>query len=100
MHRTIAAGVVAWVFLLSSDAVACQSDRDCSAASRCVRAFGQLEGVCERGVAPVEGNERRPFGAPDAPKRREGQACELSIDCFYPLTCVLQPNTNQGVCTR
>ena len=53
--------VIILIFFFSLDAAACQNDRDCPAASRCVRTFGQLEGVCERGVGPVdEGFRRRP----------------------------------------
>ena len=100
MHRLFAAGAIALILLFSSDAFACQHDRDCPAASRCVRTWGQGQGFCERGVAPIEGDETRRIGDPSAPRRTEGQSCELTVDCVPGLVCAMQSNGDVRICSR
>lgn len=100
MRRLLAAVAATLVLVLSIDAVACQSDRDCSAASRCVRTFGEPYGVCERGVVPSDAKEGRRIDEPDAPKRTEGKRCQFTDDCASGLTCVAQGDPNQRVCSR
>ncbi len=100
MHRLLAAAAIPLILLLSTDARACQNDRDCGAASRCVRTPGQLDGVCERGLAPIQGDDPRRIGHPDRPQGLEGQVCELTVDCVQGLFCVMQPNTDVRICSR
>ena len=100
MRRLLACGTIALILLHSMDAVACEHDRDCPAASRCVKSFDKVEGVCERGVAPIEGDQRRRVGDPRAPKATEGKPCEFTSDCDDGLTCVAQSNSNLRVCSR
>lgn len=100
MRHLLTGGAITLILLFSTDSVACQNDRDCPAASRCVRTFGQTEGICERGVAPIEGDEQRRIGDPAAPKGTEGKPCEFTIDCVSGLTCVAQSNSSLRVCSR
>ena len=100
MHRLLAGGATALILLLSTDGRACWNDRDCPAASRCVRTWGPGEGVCEHGIAPIQGDDPRRIGHPDRPKATEGQACELTVDCMRGLVCSMQPNTDARICTR
>ena len=101
MRHLLSGGAISLILLLSSDAVACQSDRDCPAASRCVRTtFGQSEGVCETGVAPIEGEERSRVGESGAPKGTEGKPCEFTGDCASGLSCVAKSNSSLRVCSR
>ncbi|HEY8152881.1 MAG TPA: hypothetical protein VII72_01995 [Myxococcota bacterium] len=100
MRRLFVVASIASILLLGVDAVACQTDTDCSAASRCIRTFGQLEGVCERGISPVQGVERRPLGAPGTPKGEEGHPCELEEDCGSGLHCVAKTDSTTRICGR
>jgi len=100
MHRLLAGAAVPLILLLSTDGRACQTDQDCGGASRCVRTWGQNDGVCERGMAPIQGDERRPLGDPNRPRATEGKACELTVDCVQGLFCLAQPNTDARVCGR
>jgi len=101
MRRVLAGGAISLILLLSIDAVACQGDRDCPAASRCVRTtFGQSEGVCERGVAPIEGEGRPRVGESGAPKGTEGKPCEFTEDCAPGLVCAAQSNSSLRLCSR
>ena len=86
--------------LVAGDAFACRNDRDCPAASRCILVWGQLEGVCKRGVSPIPGQESIRIGDENAPKAVEGQPCEFTVDCMRGLTCMAQPDTSVRVCRR
>jgi hypothetical protein len=98
MYRLLAG--IPLILLLSTDAAACQTDQDCGGASRCVRTWGQSQGVCERGIAPIQGDDPRSFGNPNRPKATEGQACELTVDCMQGLVCAMQPNSEARICSR
>jgi len=100
MRRLLAGGAITLILVLSTDVDACQVDQDCPAASRCVRTFGQPEGICERGVPPIEGDEQRRIGDPANPKGTEGKPCEFTIDCASGLTCAAQSNSSLRVCSR
>jgi hypothetical protein len=100
MHRLLAVGAGALILLLSTDGQACWNDRDCPGASRCVRTWGGSEGVCEHGIAPIQGDDHRRIGDPNRPKGTQGQACELTVDCMEGLVCAMQANTSVRICTR
>jgi hypothetical protein len=101
--RLVAQGVISAILLLvSPDAFACDHDRDCPAASRCVKViFGETRGVCKRGVTPVEGEEKRsPYGEnPNRPKRGVGDACQFHAECAEGLQCLIQPDGSGQVCS-
>lgn len=100
MYRVIAGVAILLILMLSRDALACRSDQDCGGASRCVRILGQIDGVCERGLPPIQGDDHRRLGDPDRPKGTQGQACELTVDCMEGLVCAMQPNTDVRICSR
>jgi hypothetical protein len=100
MHRLLAAGAIALILLLATDGEACWSDQDCGGAHRCVRTWGGGEGVCERGIAPIQGDDPRRIGDRDRPRSKERQPCELTVDCMEGLVCSMQPNTDVRICTR
>jgi hypothetical protein len=100
MLRLLAGGAGVLILLLSTDARACWNDRDCPGASRCVRTWGGKEGVCEHGIAPIQGDDPRRIGHPGRPKGTQGQACELNVDCMEGFVCAMQPNTDVRICTR
>lgn len=99
MRILLAFGVIAQIFVLSLDAAACHNDFDCSAGSRCVKSFEQMEGTCKRGVEPVEGEPRRQIGDPYAPKGSVGELCEFTSDCASGLSCVERRNSAAKVCS-
>jgi hypothetical protein len=100
LMRTRVGGALIAFLLLATDAAACTNDRDCPAGSRCViGSFGAIEGVCQRGVAPIEGDEWRIQGR-EGPKIGAGQACEFSVDCAEGLTCQRVENSSVRTCRR
>ena len=98
MHRLMAGGAFGLILLLSIDAAACQFDNDCPGGGRCVKTFGDREGVCERGVAPPHGQPERNVGGRDRPKGLEGQRCEFGGDCANGLYCMQTSNPEVRVC--
>ena len=97
---TMAAIVVGLLFL-PHDASACERDFECPAGSRCVKRFGELDGVCQRGVSP---DPRRDQGRPTPGKARTpgraGAPCEFQTDCGPGLSCVSRGSSSQRVCSR
>ena len=99
MYRIFAAATIATILLFPGRAPACDWDSDCPAASRCVKRFGQPEGVCQRGIAPIDTDERRSPRDPRKPGT-VGQPCDFQSDCLRGLTCVAQGNPTQKVCSN
>ena len=88
-------------FMLATDAAACTTDTDCPGGSRCVfSSFGSAEGVCERGVDPIGGNQPRRIHGREGPKIGQGQACEFSVDCAEGLSCQREDNSSLRTCRR
>jgi hypothetical protein len=90
---------MAAILLFAIDAFACQIDRDCPPTSRCVRSWGRIEGICQRGIAPDPGEEPRRIGE-EGPKAREGEQCEMTIDCAPGLLCTIERDSSLSVCVR
>lgn len=100
MQWIFACGATVVFLALPIEASACRGDWDCPATSRCVKSFGQLNGTCERGLPPINENDRRTVGDPRNPKKTLGKACQFDIDCASGQSCVAQGNTGLGVCRR
>ena len=97
MRRLLCGGAIALILLLSMDAIACKVDSDCPDSFRCVWLFGELEGLCERGVTDWDEPSRV---SPANRNTTEGKRCELDGDCDAGMTCMAQGNTDRRVCRR
>jgi len=97
MRCLLAGGAITLMLLLSFDAAACKSDTDCPGATYCVRLFGEVEGLCEKGV--TDWNAKKPVN-PDNKNTTEGKRCEMNADCDAYMSCVAQPNLKYRVCRR
>jgi hypothetical protein len=97
MRVLLWAAPIALILLLSIDAAACTSDSDCPGSTYCVRLFGELEGLCEKGV--TNWDAKKPV-APANKNTTEGKRCEVDADCDAYMSCVAQPNLKYRVCRR
>lgn len=98
--RLIALGAISAILLISPDATACNNDRDCPAASRCVHLrFGDANGVCKHGVTPIEGEKQERIPTKDGPKLAVGEACQFHGECADGLQCIRDPNGSGQFCS-
>ena len=81
-------------------ALACSFDTDCSPGSKCVKASGQIYGVCAGGISPGNANDRQPVYSPLDPNRTTGNTCSFDIDCGPGSKCVKSQSSIYGVCLR
>jgi len=99
MHQIFTAATILLILLIPRSSPACQTDRDCSAGSRCVKRFGQLQGACARGAPINDGSERLPRN-PAHPVGSDGEPCQFESDCAAGLRCVAQSSSAASVCSR
>ena len=98
MLRLLAGVWLALIVLVPSDGFACRADSDCTGPARCVKTYGEREGVCERGVAPVDEQPGRHVADPERASGTEGQRCEFGGDCVEGLYCMPTSNPKIRVC--
>jgi hypothetical protein len=98
--RLIALAAIGAILLISPEAAACYNDRDCPAASRCVKLrFGDPTGVCKHGVEPIEGERQERVPTKDGPKLARGEACQFHAECADGLQCLRDPNGSGQFCS-
>ena len=90
----------AWIALLglaltSGSATACSFNTDCDIGSRCVKQYGELDGVCVGGMYPGNSNDDAPVYQPGS---RRGYTCSFNTDCDVGQSCVKQSGSIDGVC--
>lgn len=88
------------VVLFPTAAFACSFDTDCQPGSKCVKARGQIYGVCMGGMSPGNRNDRQPVYSPLDPNRTTGNTCSFSTDCGPGSVCVKERGQIYGVCLR
>jgi len=79
---------------------ACSFDTDCNPGSKCVKAKGQIYGVCLRGISPGNSNDRQPVYNPLDPNRTTGNTCSFNTDCGPGSKCVKGSGSIYGACLR
>ena len=79
---------------------ACSFDTDCSPGSKCVKASGQLYGVCAGGLFPGNKNDRQPVFSPVDPNGTTGNTCSFDTDCGPGSKCVKGSGSIYGACFR
>ena len=97
--RLFALAAIGAILLYSPDADACYNDRDCPAASRCVRLRVNEPGVCKRGMVPIEGEQQERVPTKDGPKLARGEPCQFTFECAQGLQCIRDPNGSGQYCS-
>jgi hypothetical protein len=80
--------------------LACSFDTDCSPGSKCVKANGQIYGVCVGGISPGNTNDQQPVYSPLDPNRTVGNTCSFDTDCGPGSQCVKSQTSIYGACMR
>ena len=97
--RLLALTAISAFLLISLDAAACNNDRDCPAASRCVKLRWGDPGVCKHGVTPIEGEKPELVPTKDGSKLAVGEPCQFTIECAEGLECRRDPNGSGQYCS-
>ena len=82
-----------------AQSMACAFDTDCSPGSKCVRASGQVIGVCTGGGFPGNKYDQKPYMDPFDPNRTVGKTCSFNVECGPGSKCALGLGI-YGVCVR
>jgi hypothetical protein len=80
--------------------LACDFDTDCGVGSRCLKAAGQIHGICAGGMNPGNSSDRSPVYSPLDPNRTVGNTCNFNTDCGPGSKCVKEAGQIHGVCMR
>ena len=94
---------LAALLFVGATAVACDFDTDCAVGSKCVKASGDIDGVCAGGMYPGNSNDDSPkFGAESGSMTpisdgTKGKTCSFQADCDPDEQCVKGGNL-EGVC--
>lgn len=94
--------IVRWaalfLFLWSTNSIACGFDTDCQPGSRCAKRAGQIYGVCVGGISPGNSNDRQPVYSPTDLNRTYGNTCGFDTDCGPGSKCVKGTGSIYGTC--
>jgi hypothetical protein len=82
-----------------AQSMACAFDTDCSPGSKCVRANGQVIGLCTGGGFPGNKYDQKPYMDPFDPNRTVGKTCSFNVECGPGSRCALGLGI-YGVCVR
>lgn len=77
---------------------ACAFDTDCSPGSKCVKARGELYGICAGGLFPGNKNDQQPVDAPLDINGTYGNTCSFDTDCGPGSKCAKDGGAIEGVC--
>lgn len=81
-------------------AMACSFDTDCAVGSQCVKARGQIYGICKGGMQPGNRYDREPVVDSLDPNRTHGNTCSFDVDCGPGSSCEKDRGQIEGVCVR
>lgn len=94
--------IVILCLLIAVPALACEFNTDCEPGSRCIKAPGELEGVCVGGISPGNSNDYRPMR--DKPisdlNGTYGNTCEFNTDCGPGAMCYKPNGGLYGTCIK
>ena len=85
-------------FINSTSSFGCSFDLDCSIGSKCVKAAGNIYGVCAGGLFPGNSNDSQPVYDPLDLDGTYGNTCSFDLDCGTTNKCVKNGNSIDGVC--
>lgn len=90
--------ILAGLLAAAAPVHACQFDTDCDVGSKCLKAMGQLYGVCAGGMNPGNSNDRQPVRAPLDLSGKVGNTCSFDLDCGIGNVCLKGRGQLNGVC--
>ena len=101
-HGTFTLGVIVFfgTILFSAPAGACSFDTDCSPGSKCVKAPGNIYGVCAGGIFPGNKYDQEPVYAPLDLNQTYGDTCSFDTDCGPGSKCAKSMGSIYGVCVK
>jgi hypothetical protein len=83
-----------------NSALACQFNTDCGVGSHCLKAGGQIYGICAGGMNPGNNFDQSPVHSPLDPNGTVGNTCGFNTDCGPGSRCAKGSGQIQGVCMR
>ncbi|MDX2223172.1 MAG: hypothetical protein SFV21_10510 [Rhodospirillaceae bacterium] len=86
--------LVAWAAPVQS----CQFNTDCDVGSKCLKASGQLYGVCAGGMNPGNNNDRQPVRDRMDLSGKVGNTCSYDTECGIGNICLKGRSQLSGVC--
>ena len=92
--------LAAFALFIPALSFACSFDVDCSPGSKCMKARGDIYGVCAGGLFPGNNNDRQPVRAPLDINQTYGNTCSFDIDCGPGSKCLKDRGAIDGVCVR
>ena len=90
----------ATLFVAPAISFACSFDTDCSPGSKCVKARGEIYGVCAGGISPGNKNDQQPVYSPLDLNNTYGNTCSFDTDCGPGSKCLKERGSIAGVCVR
>jgi hypothetical protein len=92
--------LLALAALIPIGSAACGFDTDCSPGSKCVKARGEIYGICAGGLFPGNKNDQQPVSAPLDLNRTYGNTCSFDVDCGPGSKCAKSSGAIDGVCIK
>lgn len=94
------AAVLACALSAGTAAHGCSFDTDCAVGSACVKARGDLYGVCMGGDRPGNRFDRAPVEDPLDLDGTFGDTCSFDTDCGVGNSCLKERGRLRGVCVN
>lgn len=86
--KTIVFLIIFMFLIWTSQGLACSFDTDCSPGSKCIKASGDIYGICVGGILPGNKHDEQPVYSPTDPNRTYGDTCSFDTDCGPGSVCV------------
>lgn len=92
--------VVVMAIIFPGLVLACWSNLDCELGSKCIKARGDIHGICAGGSQPGNSNDQEPVTAPMDMNNTYGNTCSSDFDCGLGSMCLKERGHMDGVCVK